>query len=421
MPQQSSGTELPEGAARTLAKGVAAYIRATPATELPPGLAALKKTVQTPKGEGRHRAQLLAMLDDEALRALVLEWLEDGKPPLSKSELETLRLASERPEGWLDRLSERTKPSPAAKPESDPQVAELERKLEREKEAHRKAREEAKRAKEAERRAIKVERGRSLRLDEEVSDQKRLLGELAEDLKRAQADATKAQKENERLKRKARSDVDDLRQQVRKLRDENRDLKKRLADIEREAAAAAKAKVKASADSKKKTAERVEPKRTGPRNILKVPKGRLEDAPETLDAWLETPAVTLLVDGYNVTRSSMGFGHLTLEQQRDRLRDLLKKLSNRLKVPTVLVWDGGEVAPGTKRLSSGYLTEEYSEPDRSGAGTDKDRADRHIVELLKQMPSDPVVLATNDKGLQEEARAQRATIASSDQLLALLR
>ena len=418
MAASSAAGALPEGAARTVAKGVAAYVRATPTTELPPGLAALKKTVQTPKGEGRHRAQLLAVLEDEALRALVLEWLEDGKPPLTKTEVETLKLASERPEGWLDRLSEKTKAAPAARPEVDPQVAELERKLEREKEAHRKAREEAKRAKEAERRAIKVERGRSLRLDEEVSDQKRLLGELTEDLKRAQADAMKAQKENERLKRKARSDVDGLRQQVRKLRDENRDLKKQLTDIEREVAAKAKAKATAK---KKQAAAQPAPKREGPRTVLKVPKGRLEDAPETLDAWLQTPAVTLLVDGYNVTRSGSGFGHLTLEQQRDRLRDLLKKLSNRLKVPTVLVWDGGEVAPGTKRLSSGYLTEEYSEPDRSGTGTDKDRADRHIVELLKQMPPDPVVLATNDKGLQEEAGGQRATIASSDQLLALLR
>lgn len=415
MPPRKDAVALPEGSARTVAKGVAAYVRATPATELPPGLAALKKTVQTPKGEGRHRAQLLAVLEDEALRALVLEWLDEGKPPLGKGEIETLKLAAERPEGWLDRMTEKVKPaSPAAK-DSGPEVADLERRLEREKEAHRKARDEAKRAKEAERRAIKVERTRSLRLDEEVSDQKRHLGELTEDLRRAEAEATKAQKENERLKRKARSDIDGLRQQVRKLRDENRGLKKRLTEIEREASA------KAKAAAKKAASPPVQPKRTGPRPTLKVPKGRLEDAPETFDAWLQVPNVTLLVDGYNVTRSTGGFPQLSFEQQRDRLRDLLKKLSNRLKVPTVLVWDGGEVAPGTKRLTSGYLTEEYSVPDRSGAGTDKDRADRHIVELLKEMPPDPVVLVTNDRGLQQEAKAQRATIASSDQLLALLR
>lgn len=408
--------DLPEGAARTVAKGVAAYVRATAATELPPALAALKKTVQTAKGEGRHRARLLAVLDDEALRALVLEWLEEGKPALSRDEVEVLKLAAERPEGWLDRLADKAKVPAATRKAPSSDVAELERKLEREKEAHRKARDEAKRAKEAERRAIKVERGRSLRLDEEVSDQKRRVGELSEDLRRARADALKAQKDNERLKRKARSDVDGLRLQIRKLRDENRDLKKRLGDLQKEVAA----KDKPPPATTGAAVKRKEP-RSGPRPILKAPKGRLEDAPETLDSWLRTPGVRLLVDGYNVTRSGSGFGHLSLEQQRDRLRDLLKKLSNRLKVSTVLVWDGGEVPPGTKRPTAGYLTEEYSLPDRSPEGTDKDRADRHIVDLLKEMPPDPVVVVTNDRGLQEQARTQRSTIASSEQLLALLR
>lgn len=410
--------DLPEGAAPTVAKGVAAYIRATPATELPPSLAALKKTVQTSKGEGRHRPRLLAVLEDDALRALIVEWLDEGKPPLNKDEVETVRLAAERPEGWIEQLADRAKPPSTRKKEASPEVVDLERKLEREKDAHRKARDEAKRAKEAERAAIKVERTRSLRLDEELSDHKRQVGEMTQDLARAQADATKAHKENERLKRKARSDVDGLRQQVRKLRDENRDLKKRLTDLEKEVAAKAKAAAKKTSTAK--APAQADPRPRGPREILKVPKGRLEDAPETLDAWLQTPGVTLLVDGYNVTRSPDGFGHLSLEQQRTRLRDLLKKLSNRLKVSTVLVWDGGEVAPGTKRRTSGYLTEEYSEPDRTATGTDKDRADRHIVQLLKDLPPDPVILATNDRALKDEARAQRATIASSRQLLDLL-
>lgn len=408
--------DLPERAARTVAKGVAAYVRATPATELPPDLAALKKTVQTAKGEGRHRARLLAVLDDEALRALVLEWLEEGKPALTRDEVDILKLATERPEGWVDRLQDKAKP-PAATPESSSSaVADLERKLEREKEAYRKARDEAKRAKEAERRAIKVERGRSLRLDEEVSDQKRRVGELTEDLKRARADALKAQKDNERLKRKSRSDVDGLRLQIRKLREENRELKKRLGDLQKDLAAREKPPTRTRRPAVKAAASR-----SGPRPVLKVPKGRLEDAPETLDSWLRTPGVRLLVDGYNVTRSGSGFGHLSLEQQRDRLRDLLKKLSNRLKVSTVLVWDGGEVPPGTKRPTAGYLIEEYSLPDRTPEGTDKDRADRHIVDLLQEMPPDPVVVVTNDRALKEQARSQRSTIASSEQLLALLR
>ncbi len=411
--------ELPEDVARKVAKGVAAYIRATAPTELPPALAAMKKTVQTPKGLGRHRSQLLSVLDDDALRALVLEWLDEGRPPLSKDEVAALKLAAERPEGWADRLAAASVAN-APEPRPDPDVSELERKLEREREAHRNAREEAKRAKEAERRAIKAERARSLRLDEEVSALKLQLRDSEEDLRGAKAAADKATKDLERSKRKARSDVDSLREQLKKVRDENRNLKKQISETERAAAAARKQKDKDKKDQEKEKAAAAPPATLAPRPVLTAPKGRLQDAPETLDAWLRSDAVTLVVDGYNVSRSESGFGHLTLEQQRDRLRDLLKKLSNRLKVATVLVWDGGEVPPGTKRLSAGFLTEEYSEPDRSGRGTEKDRADRHIIELLRSMPPRPVVVVTNDRDLQDEATEHRATIATSHQLLALL-
>lgn len=407
--------ELPEAVRRTLAKGVAGYVRSTPATELPPNLAALKKTVQTPKGLGRHRDQLLAVLEDAALRALVLEWLEAGKPPLSKPEVAALKLATERPEGWADRLAETAPATTPPKAEPPRQVRELEEKLEREREAHRKAREEVKRVKESGRVATKAERDRSLRLDEEVSNLRNAVRERDSDLQAERSALARALKEVERLKRKMRSDVDALREQVKKLRDENRDLKKEVTALEREARDAAKPK-----PDPKPAAPQPARERTGPRPVLKVPKGRLEDAPETLESWLRATAVTLVVDGYNVTHSETGYGNLSLEQQRDRLRSELKRLANRTKVPTVLVWDGADVAPGTKRLSSGHLTEEYSKPDRSGKGTEKDRADRHIVALLKKMPPDPVILVTNDRGLQKEAKTENATIATSPQLLSLL-
>lgn len=407
---------LPEAAERALTKGIAAYLRATNATELPPGLAALKKTVQTPKSLARQRERLLAVLDDDALRALVLEWLEEGKPPLSRSEIATLRLAAERSQGWSDRLAAmgEPKPAPAKAAGAEAQLRDLMAKLEREKEAHRKAREDVKRVKESGRVATKTERERSLRLDEEVTTLRSSIHERDADLREARTAAERAQKEIERLKRKARSDVDRLKEQQRKLREQNRELKQKLQEAER----AASEERRATAGPKKPVAK-ASP--SGPRRVLEVPKGRLEDAPETLEEWMTTANVTLVVDGYNVTHSATGFGNLGLEQQRTRLRDVLKKLSNRTKVPTVLVWDGGVVAPGTKRRSSGYLTEEYSAPDRSGSGTEKDRADRHIVELLKAMAPHPVIVVTNDKGLQDEARAERATIATSDQLLSLAR
>lgn len=403
--------DLPDQIQRTLAKGIAAYVRATAATELPPAVAALKKTVQTPKGLARNRDRLLAVLDDDPLRARVLEWLEEGKPALSKSEAAALKLAAERPEGWIDRL-ERVAPRASAKEKPAKDVRDLEQKLEREKEAHRRAREEVKRVKEAGRLATKAERDRSLRLDEEVSKLLDAIRERDSDLQAERAALARATKEVDRLKRKLRSDVDSARNQLRRLRDENRELKAKLTQLERAAKASGKKNPKARTSTKKTSSRR------GPRPVLDVPKGRLADAPETLEEWLRAPGVCLLVDGYNVTRSEAGYGHLSLEQQRDRLRAELKSLANRMKVPTTLVWDGAEVAPGTKRLSSGFFAEEYSAPDRTG--NDKDRADRHIVALLKKMPPDPVVLATNDRALQDQAAAERATIATSSQLLALL-
>lgn len=404
--------DLPEPVRRTLAKGVAAYVRATPSTELPPSLTQIKKTAQTPKGLLRHQAQLLAVLEDDALRGRVLEWLDEGKPPLSKSEAAALKLAAERPEGWTDRLAEAGPPTAPAKEKPLASLRQLEAKLEREKEAHRKARDEVKRVKESGRVATKAERDRSLRLDEEVGRLRDHVRARDSDLQAERSALARALKEIERLKRKQRSDVDGLRQQLKKVRDENRDLKKKIAGMERDAREAAR-RSKPSQPPPPKSDVRT-------RRALRVPKGRLADAPETLDAWLRAPDVTLLVDGYNVTHSETGYPNLPLEQQRDRLRTELKRLANRIKVPTVLVWDGAEVAPGTKRLSAGFLTEEYSAPDRTETGTDKNRADRHIVALLKTMPSDPVVVATNDRGLQDDARAHKATIATSTQLLKLL-
>lgn len=410
--------DLPADVAATLAKGVAAYVRATATAELPPSLAPLKKTAQTQKGLARHRAQLLAVLEDEALRALVLEWLEESKPSLSRDEVATLKLAAERPEGWKDRLTDASKKKKGApRPDLSPKLKDLQDKLAREKEAHRRTKEEVRTAKEDGLNKIRMERARSLRLDEEVTalrdSERDWKGEASAQTKRAD----RLEKTLERERRKTRTDLESLREQVKQLRGEKRDLATRLAEVEKAAKPAPPA-------PKPKRATKPVPGKAaprGPRSRLKAPKGRLEDDPETLDEWLDTEEVALVVDGYNVTRSPSGFGQLGLEQQRSRLREMLKTFSNRRRVQVVLVWDGGEVAPGTKRMSTRYLTEEYSEPDRSGTGEDKDRADRHIIALLKKMPLHPVVLATNDRALQDAARAQRATIATSDQLLALLR
>jgi len=410
--------DLPADVAGALAKGVAAYVRATPASELPPPLTPLQKTAQTQKGLARRRARLLAVLEDDALRALILEWLEAAKPPLSKLEAAALKLATGRPEGWKQRLNDLSTPKKKTASSSDlsPRLRALEEKLAKEKEAHRKTKEDVRAAREDGLHKIRSERARSLRLDEEVTTLRATERDWQAEASAQTKRADRLDKTLERERRKTRADLESLREQVKELRGENRDLKKRLAEAEKAAAPET-----AGGSKPASKAPRALSAPAGPRPRLKAPKGRLEDDPATLDEWLSAADVRLVVDGYNVTRSRSGFGRLDLEQQRSRLREMLKALSNRRRVQVVLVWDGGEVPPGTKRMSTRYLTEEYSEPDRSVAGTDKDRADRHIVGLLRKMPAHPVVVATNDRALQQASARERATIATSDQLLALLR
>jgi rRNA-processing protein FCF1 len=71
------------------------------------------------------------------------------------------------------------------------------------------------------------------------------------------------------------------------------------------------------------------------------------------------------------------------------------------------------VPPGTRRLERGAVAVEYSSPDEV--------ADDHLVAMLEAAPAAPAVLVTNDRDLQERAGALGATIATSQQLLALIR
>ncbi|MGH2755370.1 MAG: NYN domain-containing protein, partial [Actinomycetota bacterium] len=215
----------------------------------------------------------------------------------------------------------------------------------------------------------------------------------------------------ERELRRARKDADKvaferdkLRLQLKEARKELREAKARIAASERKQAAKKKSPKVAARPEKAAT--------RGPRKPLPVPKGRMEDAPETLREWLG-PGVTLIVDGYNVTKAEGGFGTLDLDVQRDRLIDEVGKLVRRKKAAGTIVFDGSEVPPGTSRGRRGAVRVEFSAPDEI--------ADDHIVALIERLPPAPVVLVTNDRELQERARKQGATVATSDQLLGLLR
>ncbi|HEX2239577.1 MAG TPA: hypothetical protein VHJ82_00320 [Actinomycetota bacterium] len=95
--------DLPDDVAATLARGVGAYVRTTSLADLPTALKRFKRFASTEKGLVPHRRALLSALEDEPTRALIGEWLGE-KPPLPKRDVELLRLAVSRPEGWADEL-----------------------------------------------------------------------------------------------------------------------------------------------------------------------------------------------------------------------------------------------------------------------------------------------------------------------------
>ena len=399
--------ELPADVNALLVKGVGAYLRQSAQLDLPTRLRRFRGF--TDKSLMRHVPELLAVLEDEAQRALIDQWLREGKPAVSKNVSAALAISARREEGWVEELRSMSKEADAPRPETSAAGAKtLERALEREKAKGAKAREELRLLREESAAALKNAKAEQGAIQRERDELKLALSEATSRAKAAEKDAAKSEERADREVRRARKDADDAEHQAQKLKDETKALRKENEELRSELA-------RAAAASKKKPA----PKRknpsgpAGPRKALAIPKGRFEDAPETLEAWLGAPRVHLVVDGYNVSKAPGGYGDLSLEMQRERLIDEVGKLVTRRKITATIVFDGSEdVAPRPARAGRSPVKVEYSKAEI---------ADDHIVALVERLPAYPVVLATNDRELQERARAHGATVATSDQLLALLR
>ncbi|MGH2748867.1 MAG: NYN domain-containing protein [Actinomycetota bacterium] len=397
--------QLPDDVAAALARGVGAFLRAMPTTEIPGLLRRFQKF--RPQGLPAHSGELIAALDDKGLRARIVEWLDDEKPRLDKKEAELLRIACERRHGWEEEL--RSRPRARPRPKKKPEETEAST-LDRERAKARKARDEARRAKEERDRIRRDKRA-------QVSELKTQLQELRTKVTRAEKKAQDAERRAEgaeerlaRELRKARRDVDsaraardDYRRRARDAERDARSLSRRVSELEART-------IPRRARTPRRPASAPEPDHRTP---LRAPQGRLEDAPETLDAWLSEPAVHLVVDGYNATKHATGWPDAPLERQRELLEQSVTRLVRRKKAKATIVWDGSDIPPGTGRGGRGAVRVEYSAPDES--------ADDHLVSLLDRLSRHPVIVATSDRELQERARAERATIATSPQLLGLLR
>jgi predicted RNA-binding protein with PIN domain len=405
----TASTELPAEIAAAIVRGVGAYMRATQPRRLPPELRRLKTL--RPQTLQRHTAVIVAALEDDALRASILEWLSESRTPLSKDDADLLRTACERLDDWIAQLAKRSPEEPSEDVDDEPERARLEASLEREQERSRRIRADAQRAKEEARRSVEVAVKRHEELERELKETVARATRREEELAAARREmeavrdrAARERRGDQRAALRAREEAEAARADSKALRKELASARRHIAQLERQLAARA---------PRAATVPNEPVRRTGKRGPLRVPKGRMPEEPETLEEWLSAAGVRLLVDGYNVTKAEGGFGGVELERQRQRLIEEVGRLAVRKSVPATIVFDGASVPPGTQRPLRGRVRVEYSAPGET--------ADDHLIADLEAGSPHPVVVVTNDRDLQRRAAEMGATIATSNQLLAILR
>jgi predicted RNA-binding protein with PIN domain len=394
--------DLPAASSGSIARALGAYLRAKPASELPARLRRYQNFRS--KALSAHRDELIAALEDEGLRARVVEWL-DTKPTLPKEEAALLRLATERSDGWIQQLDgQAAKKSTRAKAAPDHKAM-----LERERERAKKAREETKRIREEAQRTERDLKSEIARLKTDLATEKTRVRALDKGQSAAISNAKQLRAQMERERRKSRAEIAKVKQAGD---GDKRELKGAKRELQQKGRQVAKLEDRiGQLMSAKETPVRKQTSK-GMRRRLPVPKGRLEDARETLEAWLATPNVHLLIDGYNATMAEGGFGNLELAAQRDRLIAEVGKLARKSGIEASIVFDGSDVVAGPRRGRK-PVTVHYSAPDEI--------ADDRLIALLEGMPKDPVVVVTSDRELQNRAKRLGATVATSRQLLSLLR
>ncbi|TWF94162.1 putative RNA-binding protein with PIN domain [Saccharopolyspora dendranthemae] len=129
-----------------------------------------------------------------------------------------------------------------------------------------------------------------------------------------------------------------------------------------------------------------------------------------LDRLLGLPAVHLIVDGYNVTKT--GYPELPLADQRDRLAHQLAALAARTGAEVTLVFDGADVLAVPSAGPRGVRVL-FSEPGV--------QADDVIRDLVAAEPGGrQVVVATSDRAVVTSVQRRGAYAVSSAMLLARL-
>jgi predicted RNA-binding protein with PIN domain len=149
------------------------------------------------------------------------------------------------------------------------------------------------------------------------------------------------------------------------------------------------------------------------RRPVALPPAVFDDSAEAASHLVRVAGILLIVDGYNVTMAS--WPNLELSRQRHQLVDALAELAMRAGTLVQVVFDGADVAgrfgapPAARRLMRVTFSPEGIE------------ADQVIMDLVDRLdPGQAVVVATNDRRLQEGVRRRGGNVITVAQLLAVI-
>jgi predicted RNA-binding protein with PIN domain len=325
-----------------------------------------------------------------------------------------LRAAAGAGDAWRDSFPPaRQEPDRAP---SDGALDKLQDQLEREKARTGKAREAERAARDALNRATREAGLEAAAQAREIAGLRQKLAAAREERDANRETVAKVTDERARERRRAERDLDKERQARQEAERALKDARRDLRDLEAKLAAVTPTQGKTpEGRGEARAGEAMTDQTSGARRRkrLEAPLGLLDDDPKALARWLRTERVCLLVDGYNVSKSGAGFAHLSLEDQRKRVIDVVSRLARKNDLKPIVVFDGAETPPRLSRRPPGPVLVEYSTGEI---------ADDHLVGRLEDIPVDnPVVFVTDDRELQRRAAALGATIATSSQLLALAR
>lgn len=143
----------------------------------------------------------------------------------------------------------------------------------------------------------------------------------------------------------------------------------------------------------------------------RLPSGMRGDGPEAAEHLVRVAGVVVLVDGYNAAMAL--WAGLPIGELRYRLLDALAELALRTGADVRAVFDGADdvaVRGGTARQAVRVVF--------SPGGVEADEVILDMVEQLR--PARPVVVASDDRRVQEGARERGANVISSLQLSSAL-